>query len=237
MVQKFIAKSIVRGLIGLIGLMGLSAKAQTPVNVCQADLYFLSSRVRVKVVLVRDTLVVVDEDDPNASFSIDKTNILRLNDQSRIFTIHTRRPIWYRSRESMQFDFELYGRNYVNFAPGNCGSMAAWLRNASRTQRTTRPPQPKIFWAKLKRGFGRDIDGRLEILERVIAFKANQEAGYLYRWDLREINNFERKAPYSLEFTTSHDDKFKFELQHRAISPDEVNAIRDRIARLRLSRY
>jgi len=237
MFQKSFATLVALALIALTGLTGRSANAQTRVNVCQADLYFLSNRVKVKVVLVRDTLVVVDEDDPSASFSIDKTNILRLNDQSRVLTIHTRRPVWYRSKESMQFDFELYGGNYVNFAPGNCESMAAWLRNASRIQRIPRAPQPKIFWAKLKRGFGRDIEGRLEILDRAIAFKANKDAGYLYRWDLREINNFERKAPYALEFTTSNDDKFKFELQNRAISPDEVNAIRDRITKLRLGRY
>src|SRR5262245_29812951 len=67
-----------------------SANAQTPVKICQGELYFLGSRVRVKTVLVRDTLVIVDEDNPNESFSIDRTNILRLNDQSNIFTIHTR---------------------------------------------------------------------------------------------------------------------------------------------------
>src|SRR5215470_7501240 len=102
MVQKSFATLIALALMALTVLSVRSANAQTRVNVCQADLYFLSNRVKVKVVLVRDTLVIVDEDDPNASFSIDRTNILRLNDKSRVFTIHTRRPIWYRSRESMQ---------------------------------------------------------------------------------------------------------------------------------------
>jgi len=214
-----------------------SAYAQTPVKVCQGDLYFLGSRVRVKTVLVRDTLVFVDEDNPDESFSIDRTNVLRLNDQSRIFTIHTRRPVRYRSRESMQFDFQLSGGNLVNLPPGNCDSTAAWLRNASRSRITTRAPQPRAFWAKLRRGLSRDIEGKLEILEKTIAFKPNREAEYLYRWDLREINHIKRKAPYVLEITTSNDDKYTFELQNRAISPDEVYAIRNRIAKLRLGRY
>jgi hypothetical protein len=214
-----------------------SANAQTPVKVCQGDLYFLGSTVRVKTVLVRDTLVIVDEDNPNESFSIDRTNILRLNDQSRIFTIHTRRPVKYRSRESMQFDFQLSGGNQVNLLPGNCDSMVAWLRNASRSRITTRAPQPRTFWVKLRRGLSRDIEGKLEILEKTIAFKPNREAEYLYRWDLREINHIKRKAPYVLEITTSNDDNYTFELQNRAISPDEVHAIRDRIAKLRLGRY
>jgi hypothetical protein len=214
-----------------------SANAQTPVKVCQGDLYFLGSRVRVKTVLVRDTLVIVDEDSPNESFSIDRTNILRLNDQSRILTIHTRRPVRYRSRESMQFDFQLSGGNQVNLLPGNCDSMAAWLRNASRSRITTRAPQPRTFWAKLRRGLSRDIEGKLEILEKTIAFKPNREAEYLYRWNLREINHIKRKAPYVLEITTSNDDTYTFELQNRAISPGEVYAIRDRIAKLRLGRY
>ena len=214
-----------------------TAKAQTRVNVCQADLYYMANRVRTKVVLVRDTLVFVDEADPNASFSIDRANILRMNDRSRLFTIHTRRPVWYRSRESMQFDFEFVGGNSSYFVPGNCESIAAWLYNASRIRRTTRRTPTKTFWATLKRGFSRDIDGKLEILDRVIAFKANRDAEYTYRWDLRSINNFERKSPYVLQITTSNDDKFKFELQNRAISPDEVNAIRDRITKLRVGRY
>src|SRR5262245_37860492 len=214
-----------------------TAKAQTRVNVCQADLYHMANRVRGKFVLIRNSLVFVDEADPNSSFSIDRTNVLRVNEQSRVVTIHTRRPVWFRSRESMQFDFEFAGGNSFYLLPGNCDSIAAWMRNASRTRRTTRTIQPKDFWAKLKRGFSRDIDGKLEIMERVIAFKANREADYSYRWDLREINNFERKAPYVLEITTSNDDKFKFELQNRAISPDEVTAVRNRIAKLRLSRY
>jgi hypothetical protein len=214
-----------------------TAKAQTQVNVCQADLFNLANRVRVKVVLVRDTLVIVDEMDPNSSFSIARTNILRLNHQSRVITIHTRRPVWYRSRESMQFDLEFVGGDAYYLLPGNCESIVAWLYNAPRARGTTRRPPPKTFWATLKRGFSRDIDGKLEILDRVIAFKANRDSEYTYRWDLRAINNFERKAPYVLEITTSNDDKFKFELQNRAISPDEVNAIRDRIAKLRLRRY
>jgi hypothetical protein len=216
-----------------------TAKAQTRVNVCQADLYFLANRVRTKVVLVRDTLVFVDEAGSNASFSIDRTNILRLNEQSRVITIHTRRPVWYRSRESRQFDFEFVGGNSFYLLPGNgnCDSIAAWLYNASRPRRTTRTIPPKVFWATLKRGFSRDIDGKLEILEKVIAFKANREAEYTYRWDLRAINNIERKAPYVLQITTSNDDKFKFELQNRAISPNEVYVIRDRIARLRLGKH
>jgi len=214
-----------------------SANAQTPVKVCQGDLYFLGSRVRVKTVLVRDTLVFVDEDNPNESFSIDRANILRLNDQSRILTIHTRRPVRYRSRESMQFDFQLSGGYQVNLPPGNCDSLASWLSNASRRRITTRAPQPRTFWAKLRRGLSRDIEGKLEILEKTIAFKPNREAEYLYRWDLREINHIKRKAPYVLEITTSNDDTYTFELQNRAISPDEVYAIRDRIAKLRLGRY
>jgi hypothetical protein len=215
-----------------------TAKAQTRVNVCQADLYFLANRIRTKVVLVRDTLVFVDEAGSNASVSIDRTNILRLNEQSRVITIHTRRPVWYRSKESMQFDFEFVGGNDFYLLPGtgNCDSIARWLYNASRHRRTTRTIPPKIFWATLKRGFSRDIDGKLEILERVIAFKANRDAEYTHRWDLRSISNIERKSPYVLEITTSNDDKFKFELQNKAISPDEVYAIRDRIARLRLGR-
>jgi hypothetical protein len=225
-------------LLFLIALSFDTAKAQTRVNVCQADLYFLANRIRTKVVLVRDTLVFVDEAGSNASFSIDRTNILRLNEQSRVITIHTRRPVWYRSRESRQFDFEFVGGNSFYLLPGNgnCDSIAAWLYNASRPRRTTRATPPKVFWATLKRGLSRDIDGKLEILEKVIAFKANREAEYTYRWDLRAINNIERKAPYVLEIKTSNDDKFKFELQNRAISPDEVYAIRNRIARLRLGR-
>jgi hypothetical protein len=214
-----------------------SAYAQTPVKVCQGDFYFLGSRVRVKTVLVRDTLVIVDEDNPNESFSIDRTNILRLNDQSRVFTIHTRRPVKYRSRESMQFDFQLSGGNQVNLLPGNCDSMAAWLRNAPRSRITTRAPQPRTFWVKLRRSLSRDIEGKLEILERTIAFKPNREAEYLFRWDLRKINHIKRRAPYVLEITTSNDDTYTFELQNRAISPNEVYAIRDRIAKLRLGRY
>ena len=86
-----------------------AADAQTRVEVCHADLYFLASRVRTKVVLVRDTLVFVDDSDPNASFTIDRSNVLKLNEQGRIFTVQTRRPVWYRGRESRQFDFEFAG--------------------------------------------------------------------------------------------------------------------------------
>jgi hypothetical protein len=215
------------------------ANAQTPVKVCQGDLYFLGSRVRVKTVLVRDTLVFVDEDNLNESFSIDRTNILRLNFQSRVFTIHTRRPVRYRSRESMQFDFQLSGGNLVNLTPGHCDSMAAWLSKAPRRRVTppTRAPQPRTFQAKLRRSLGRDIEGKLEILEKTIAFKPNREAEYLYRWDLREINHIKRKAPYVLEIITSNDDTYTFELQNRAISHVEIYAIRDRMAKLRLGRY
>jgi hypothetical protein len=214
-----------------------SANAQTPVKVCQGDLFFLGGRVRVKTVLVRDTLVIVDEDNPNESFSIDRTNILRLNDQSPVFTIHTRRPVRYRSRESMQFDFQPSGVNNVGLLPGNCVSMAAWLRNPPRIRTTPRAPQRRTFWAKLRRSLSRDIDGKLEILERTIAFTPDREAERQYRWDLREINHIKRRAPFVLEITTSDDDTYTFELQNRAISPDEVNAIRDRIAKLRLGRY
>src|SRR5262245_21823894 len=214
-----------------------SANAQTPVKVCQGDLYFLGGRVRVKTVLVRDTLVFVDDDNPNESFSIDRTNILRSNDQPPIFTIHTRRPVTYRSRESMQFDFQPSGRNNAGLLSGNCASMAAWLSNPPRIRITPRAPRPRTFLAKLRRSLWRDVEGKLEVLERTIAFTPNREAERQYRWDLREINHIKRKAPFVLEITTSNDDTYTFELPNRTTSPNEVYGIRDRIAKLRLSRY
>jgi|SRR5215813_1646723 len=211
-----------------------TAKAQSRVNVCRADLYFLANRVRTKVVLVRDTLVFVDETDPYASFSIDRNNVLRLNEQWPLFTIQTRRPVWYRSRESMQFDFEFAGGNYSNFIPGNCESIAAWLYSATRPRKTTHVTPTKVYWATLRRGLSRDIDGKLEILDRKIAFIPNRSAEYLYRWDLVNLSTIERKSPYKLEITTSRDNKYKFELQNKDIGPSEVIAIRERIAKQRL---
>src|SRR5215510_15219138 len=219
-----------------------SANAQSHVNVCQADLLFLANRVRVKAVLHGGSLVIVDDANPSSSFTIDRGNILRLSEQSGFFTINTRRPVLYRARESMQFDFQFYSGNYSSFLPGtipgtipgNCSSVTAWLRNSLGTRRTYRVGPTRVYWAKLKRGFSRDLEGKLEILDRTIAFIPNRSSEYSHRFELKAINSIERKAPYELEITMSNDDKYKFELQNRAISPEEVNAIRERIARQRL---
>ena len=202
------------------------ANAQTPVNVCRSELFVTANRAQGKLVRVGETLVFID-DYMDASFSIDKNNINGWSQQEGVFSIYTRRLVRFRSIQERHFAFRLIS--------GNCDSIASWLRRIPLTQGTSRlPVRPKTYWARLKRRMGRDIDGKLEILEKTIAFKPNRGAEYLHRWDLRDIEIIERKAPYVLEITPSESDKYRFELQDKGISSEEVNAIRDRISKQRL---
>ena len=107
----------------MILVIGAAALAQAPVKVQRAELSIPFGVVKGKLVAVGDTLVFVDEETQDASFSILKSTILNFSEQDGVITIDTNRPIKDRSGERTKLAFRL--------SEGTGAALAAWFKDSA----------------------------------------------------------------------------------------------------------
>jgi hypothetical protein len=236
----------------------VAASAQAPIKVYRTELSVPFGVAKGRVVLAGDMLVFVDEDDSNASFSIEKLNVKNWNEADGVVTVNTVKPVRDRSGERTLFPFR--------FSDGNSAGVAAWLREAPQggmagvaiaakapdtaakpadaaggqpaaVAAATKPEeQKKIYSARQKRFPVGSTDGKLVITDKMVAFESLGDVKRSRQWELKDIKEIKQTGPYVLIVTPFSGDKYTMELQGDSIPPGEFKALTDRIAAARVGK-
>ena len=231
--------------------VSVAVLAQAPVKVQRAELSIPFGVVKGRIIAVGDTLVFVDEETPDASFSILKSTILNFSELDGVITIDTNRPIKDRSGERTKLAFRL--------SEGTGAGLAAWFKDSasmamtataksasdtsemkttSTTTTTTSgmssdPSVAKVYQARQKRFPVGSTDGKLVISDKEIAFESLNDIKRSQRWSYQDIKEIKQESTYLIEIVPFRGDKYKLELQGEGISSAQFKALTDRIASAR----
>jgi len=120
-------------------------RAQITVQVQKADLAIPFGSASGKIVTVGDYLVFLDEDKPDKSFAIAKSEIENLTGENGVITVETRHPIRDRSGEQSQVSFRLADRTAVaaliNWSGKTATVTARAPANPDQANKPVRDPQ------------------------------------------------------------------------------------------------
>jgi len=215
----------------LVTLLFSPVKAQSSVDACEIELSEPFSVVKGKVVRVGNTLVFVD-DDLGRSVTVDRSNIKRFSPQKDVSSIDLYRPVIYRERDRLHFEFR------VVTPSANCEAIRQWLRNGTSTPggggRRTPPRKPQAPVTKYPvvhiRDMARDFSGTLIVSEKTIEFECSQDSGRSRRWALKDVRKVEQRTPYLLMVFPCATDKYTFEFPAKGMDPTVFRPLRNRIS-------
>ena len=232
-------------LFALAVMISVGGQAQTPVKVQKAELSIPFGVVKGKLVAAGELMVFVDEENTDASFTIEKASIKGWNEQDGVITIDTSKPIKDRSGERSRLAFRL--------VDGNGAALAAWYKNSamgmsaattsseSKTSAVTAPAPAemsgtKVYQATQKRFPIGSTDGKLLISETEIAFESLNDIKRSQRWSYRDIKEIKQISTYIIEIAPFRGDKYRLELQGEGMGSAQFKALTDRIASARVAK-
>lgn len=227
--------------------LGIGVQAQAPVKVQRAELSIPFGVVKGKLVAASEVLIFVDEENTDASFTIEKASIKGWNEQEGVITIETSKPIKDRAGERTRLAFRL--------VDGNGSALAAWYRNSaggmvaaatngeSKISAVTAPAPSsadmagtKVYQATQKRFPVGSTDGKLIVSETEIAFESLNDIKRSQRWTYQDIKEMKQVSTYIIEISPFRGDKYKLELQGEGMSSAQFKMLTDRIASARVAK-
>ncbi len=232
----------------MVAVIGVAALAQAPVKVQKAELSIPFGVVKGKLIAVDETLVFVDEETPDASFSIEKATIRNFSEADGVITIDTNRPIKDRSGERNKLAFRLSEGNGTGLAawfkdstsmvvaavkPGGDSGSAKTVTPSSSSGMSSDTATSKVYQARQKRFPVGNTDGKLIISEKEIAFESLNDIKRSQRWSYQDIKEIKQESTYLIEVVPFRGDKYKLELQGEGMSSAQFKALTDRIAAAR----
>lgn len=219
----------------------LPAAAQTSVKVQKADLSINFGVAKGRLITAGETLIFLDEESPEASFALDKSNIKGWNEQEGVITLDTGKPVKDRSGERTRFAFRL--------VEGTGAALATWYKETARPMESAAKDMAatkdtngtmadqagqKIYQARKKNFPFGTSDGRLIIADKMVAFEAANDRSRSRQWEIKDIKNIKQTGPYVLEITPFTGDEYKLELLGDGMSPAEFKTLSDRLVAARM---
>jgi hypothetical protein len=220
--------------LGVFVLAG-SLWAQSDIRVYPASLV-AGSAVSGKLILLSDNLAFVDDERPEASFSVVKTNIDSLSNENGTVTIQLRQGVRDRagtaSRLILHMNLPEYGAEVQRWygAEESQTAMIAKVDQVSPENNST-----LTFSAQRKKRFFSNTNGKLIIDNERVIFESLDNASESRRWEMREIREFKLKNPFELDIGTDKE-TYNLRLSGTGIDNSQYREISTRITKARTAR-
>ena len=215
--------------LGLL-VLGGTLWAQTEIRVYPASLV-AGSPVPGKLILLGDTLAFVDDERPEVSFAVTKSNIGALNNENDAVTLQLRQAIRDRAGAATRVIIRLAtpseGAAVQRWFSGNMAlSGPAGFESASAL----------TFSAQRKKRFRSNTDGKLIVDAERIIFESTDNASDSRRWELKEIKELKLKNPYELQVRTFRGEKYDLTLSGAGMDNSQYREIVNRVTQARTAR-
>lgn len=213
---KFAAVKRAAILSALLALcLSLLVVAQTATVVRRAELAVPFGTAAGKLVLVGDYLTFVDEERPDTSFTITRSEVKNFKTEGDQLMIETQRAMRDRSGERTNFAFKLM--------EGTSDPFAVWA-SAKTTVATTAPSDIKspegeswTFNAKHSHSVALvpsgSCTGKLIITRDRVVYESLEDREHTRQWPLADIKKIKRNNPYRIEIEPFNRDKYTLELE------------------------
>ena len=219
-------------LISLI--LGSTLLAEVDLRVFRADLSASFGGVAGKLILHPNYLSFIDDQRPEASFAVEKSDIEGLENEGQMVRIQLRRSVRDRSGETNRVVLRLA-------TPSEAASVARWWGGGVETASSQSPAaatpsgEEMVFSARRKKWLRGNTAGKLMITKDQVIFESTDNISDSRRWAFRDIKELKLKNPYELEIEPFDGNKYNLELVGQGMSSDQYRVLVDRVTRARTS--
>ncbi len=224
-----------RGALALLAGLAFSValEAQSPVREMRVQLAAGFSPVQGRLITAGDTLIFMDDAQPQSSFFARRDQIDQVGGSEELVTVQFKEPIRDREGERVRMEFRV--------SPEDRNALKTWFSQpASATgtaDRETSEQDVKFptYSARRDKFIGGD-NGRLVVKSDRLNFEAGSSDASR-EWLFSDIRELKQKGPYRLEIQPFSGDKYSLELLGGGgMAREEFKHIADGIARARSKR-
>ncbi len=213
----------------------LALNAQSPVREMRVQLAAGFSPVQGRLITAGDTIIFMDNDQPQSSFFASRSQIEQISaGEGESVTIQFKQPIRDREGERMRVEFRVSpeDRDTLKTWFGQAGSGSATAANSAPPAQSGEFP---TYSARRDKLIGGD-NGRLVVKSDRLAFEAGSPDASR-EWLFTDIREFKQTGPYRLEIQPFSGDKYSLRLLGGGgMAREDFQRIADRIARARSKR-
>lgn len=191
--------------------LSLLAVAQTATVARRAELAVPFGTATGKLVLVGDYLTFVDDERPDASFTIARSDLKNFKAEGDQVTVETQRAVRDRSGERTNFAFRVL--------EGSSDSFAVWAaaKDKPAVTATAAEGESWTFNAKHSHSVARvpsgSCTGKLIITRDRVVYESLEDREHTRQWPLIDIKKVKRGNPYKFEVEPFNRDKYTLELE------------------------
>lgn len=208
------------------------AWGQSEVRVYSAELSAPFGAVAGKVVVHETMLTFVDSEKPEASFTVDKSNVQSITRVGDGLVVQLKKPVKDRVGESNRLSLRLA-------VPSESTAVEQWLQQgvaaAPAKAGEVKAESRWSFPARRNKLLG-GTDGTLVVTAERLIFESLDKAEDTRRWDLKEIKELKRKNPYEVEIIPFTGEKYELKLSGSGMETEQFRELVDRITRARSAR-
>ncbi|MBE7542087.1 MAG: hypothetical protein HS123_06945 [Solibacteraceae bacterium] len=223
-------------LFGLAILAGVLS-AQGDMRVYPAAL-IAGEQVRGKLVLMGNSMAFVDDQRPESSFEVTKSNIRDLSSEGDTVTVQLRNAVRDRAGSATRLIVRLESapdasgvQRWFGAATGAAVRPASGAASAADAGAET-----MTFSAQRKKRLRSNTDGKLIIDSERVIFESADNADESRRWELSEIKEIKLKNPYDFEVRTFRGEKYNLALSGLGMDNSQYREIVDRVTKARTAR-
>lgn len=225
----------------LAALCVMTADAQDPVAVTDAEFSVPFGVADGRVIAVADQLLFVDEAQPHRSFALRRSNIIQSSSDNDVLSIRTDAPV----NDATEFSFRVRS--------GDGAGIIAWLSASSAYVTDTAVLPSTNASADVSASGGSDAasligeyrvahnhflggcEGTLRITDDGIDFQSITEANHSRRWQMSDVKELEHPNRDELRIAPMIGSQYDFDfVSERLISDEEFRRLSDRVAGARL---
>lgn len=224
------AKSLIGLLLVWVGVA--AGQGSTGASVLNVDLAVPFGTVAGKLLLRGDYLVFWDEQEPESSFVVAKSQMENVTVADMEITVQLREAVRNRSGEVMRLVFRAM--------PGvEAGVVRSWfaggMRAAAPAAGASGGVEGKSYEAQHSHRLG-ECRGRLIVGDDQINYESVSASSHSRRWLFKEIREIKQPNPYRLDIRPFTEAGYSLRLVGTGMEPEDFKALVDRITAARAGR-
>jgi len=205
-----------------------TAWSQVGIHVFPTELSVPFGTAAGKLVAVGDMLVFVDDQKPEASFALSRSDVQSLTGEGKTITVQTAQPLQIPSGRTSTFTFRL--------RDDDAGFLTQWQHTAGAPARGSGTAvEPVSLEAKHNHRVG-SCRGRLIITGTGLSYESIDQISDSRQWDLKDIKELRRDNPYKLKIQPFNGGDYDLEIQGQGMDNAQFKLLVDRITAARVAR-
>ena len=224
-------------------IFAVSAFAQANLVVYNAELSVPFGEANGKIIAVGEQIIFVDNDKPEGSFAIARSNLASINSNDQILTIETKQAVADRSGMKSRFVIRVSddGASKIeSWVKSNAGFSAGTMTNASTNTASTVVSgvnrSGMNYEAEHKHTLYGSCTGRLIVGDDRISYESLDDRDHSRQWLFNDIKKIKRKSPYKFEVQLLKGDGYSLEILGQGIDINDFKAMENLITTAKSSR-